>query len=141
MQNSHRRSIHLGILNAYGFQNNFKKYDKFNYKIRSSFYLLLLNTSKGFLCPPRSHRGQRPTPIIIINTREMNYHLHARPLSLREKYSQYPLQRSVVETQRLYERCRRETLLRYREIRPRLFICPVCNLSLYLLLGYGVLIT
>jgi hypothetical protein len=29
MQSSHRRSIHLGILNAYGFQNNFKKYDKF----------------------------------------------------------------------------------------------------------------
>lgn len=100
MQNSHRRSIHLGILNVYGFQNNIKKYDKFNYKIRSSFYILLLNRSKGFLCPQRSHRGQWPNPIIIISTREMNYHLHARPLFLREKYSQYSLQRSVVETQR-----------------------------------------
>jgi NADPH-dependent 7-cyano-7-deazaguanine reductase QueF len=38
MQNSHKRSIHVGILNAYGFQSNFKKYDKFNHKIRSNFY-------------------------------------------------------------------------------------------------------
>jgi len=44
--------MHLDILNAYGFQKNFKKYDKFNYKIRSSFYTLLLNRSKVFLCPP-----------------------------------------------------------------------------------------
>ena len=52
MQNSHSRSIHLDILNAHDFQNNFKKYDKFNYKIRSSFYIFLLNRSEGFLCPP-----------------------------------------------------------------------------------------
>jgi hypothetical protein len=51
------------------------------------------------------------------------------------------LQRSVVGTQSLSGRCRRETIFRHQEIRPRLLICPVRILSLNLLLYCGVLIT
>jgi hypothetical protein len=79
--------------------------------------------------------------VITIGTRELNYHLHARPIDLRKKHYQYPLQRNVIETQRLSGRCGRETLLRHKEIRPGWFICPVRNLSLYLLLDCGVSIT